>query len=102
MYIWSWRGYLMATASVTSKGQITIPISIREELGLTAGVRVDFIKNENGDYVIKPKKGSIMNLKGMFKWTGKPVTIEEMNETIAQGWAGELTFGDEAGSHGGH
>jgi hypothetical protein len=35
-----------------------------------------------------------MDLKGCAKWTGKPITIEEMNETITQGWAGELTFED--------
>jgi AbrB family looped-hinge helix DNA binding protein len=85
----------MATASVTSKGQITIPIEVREDLGIKAGDRISFLKNERGEYVIKPKTGSIMDLKGMFKWTGKPVTIEEMNGTIAQGWAGELTLADE-------
>jgi antitoxin PrlF len=73
----------MATAAVTSKGQITIPIEVREELGLKAGDRIEFVKGEEGRFFIQPKKGSIMNLRGMFKWTGKPVTIEEMNEAIA-------------------
>ena len=43
---------------------------------------------------MKAKTGSIMNLRGCVKWTGNPVTIEEMNETIAKGWAGEITFDD--------
>jgi len=73
----------MATAAVTSKGQITIPIEVREELGLKAGDRIEFVKSEEGKFFIQPKKGSIMNLRGMFKWTGPPVTIEEMNEAIA-------------------
>jgi antitoxin PrlF len=84
----------MATAALTSKGQITIPIEVREDLGLKTGDRVAFLKSENGEYILKAKKGSLMNLKGCVKWTGKPVTIEEMNETIAKGWAGELTFED--------
>ena len=73
----------MATAAVTSKGQITIPIEVREELGLKAGDRIEFVKSEEGKFFIQSKKGSIMNLRGMFKWTGPPVTIEEMNEAIA-------------------
>jgi hypothetical protein len=35
-----------------------------------------------------------MDMLGCIQWTGKPVTIEEMNETIAKGWAGLLTFED--------
>jgi AbrB family looped-hinge helix DNA binding protein len=84
----------MATASVTSKGQITIPAEVRKDLGLKTGDQVSFIKGENGEYILKPKTGSIMDMEGILKWTGKPVTIEEMNETIAKGWAGELTFDD--------
>jgi AbrB family looped-hinge helix DNA binding protein len=84
----------MATAAVTSKGQITIPAEVREDLGLKAGDRVSFIKGENGEYILKAKTGSIQDVKGMWKWTGKPATIEEMNEVIAKGWAGQLTFED--------
>jgi AbrB family looped-hinge helix DNA binding protein len=74
----------MATASVTSKGQITIPIEVREELGLKTGDRIEFVRNEDGRYFIEPKKGSVVNLRGIFKWTGRPITVEEMNEAIAQ------------------
>ena len=84
----------MATAALSSKGQITNPIEVRKKLGLKTGDRIGFIENENGEFVLKPKTGSIMNLKGIIKWTGKPVTIQEMNETIAKGWAGELKFDD--------
>jgi AbrB family looped-hinge helix DNA binding protein len=102
----------MASAAVTSKGQITIPAKVREDLGLKAGSRVSFIKGENGEYILKPKDGlvqpkatlvlkpktgktgSIMDMEGCIHWTGKPVTIEEMNETIAKGWAGLLTIED--------
>ncbi len=73
----------MATASLTSKGQITIPIEVREELGLKTGDRIEFVKGEDGRFFLQPKKGSIMNLRGMLKWTGKPVSVEEMNEAIA-------------------
>jgi antitoxin PrlF len=84
----------MVTAAVTSKGQITIPIEVRRKLGLKPGDRVRFIEGENGEFVLRPKTGSIMDLRGIVKWTGKPVTIEEMNKTIARGWAGELSFDD--------
>jgi len=84
----------MATAAVTSKGQITIPAEVRKKLGLKPGDRVRFVEGENGEFILRPKTGSIMDLEGCVHWTGKPVTIEEMNETIAKGWAGLLTFED--------
>ncbi len=84
----------MTTAAVTSKGQITIPIEVRVKLGIKPGDRVRFVENENGEIVLKAKTGSIMDLRGMWKWTGKPATIEEMNEVIAKGWSGQLTFED--------
>lgn len=85
---------MMASAAVTSKGQITIPVEVRKKLGLKPGDRVNFYEGEHGEYILRPKTGSLKDLKGCMHWTGKPVTIEEMNETIAKGWAGLLTFED--------
>jgi len=84
----------MTSLRITSKGRITIPIAVRKKLGLKPGTRVWFIENENGEYVMKVRTGSFMNLRGMFKWTGKPVTIEEMNEAIAQVGACEPRYED--------
>jgi len=84
----------MYTATVNSKGQITIPAEVRKDIGLKTGDWLWFIKGERGEYILKHKTGSIMDLLGCIHWTGKPVTIEEMNETIAKGWSGQLTFED--------
>jgi len=84
----------MATAALTSKSQITIPIEVRKKLGLKPGDRVRFVEGENGEFILKPKSKSIMDLAGIAHYSGPPVTIEEMNKTTAQGWAGELTFDD--------
>lgn len=85
----------MATASITSKCQITIPLEVRRKLGLKPGDQVLFDEGPNGTYTFAPKKQSIMDLYGAGKWDGPPVSIEEMNRTIEQGWAGMLEDEDE-------
>jgi AbrB family looped-hinge helix DNA binding protein len=55
----------MATAAVTSKGQITIPLEVRKKLGIKAGDRIGFIEGEHGEFILKPKTGSIKDLKGL-------------------------------------
>lgn len=75
----------MASATITSKGQITIPVRVREALGLGAGDRVEFVEIDKGRFAIIPATRSIRELKGLFRDTRrKPVTIEEMNAAIAR------------------
>ncbi len=74
-------------AAVTSKGQITIPVEVRRRHGIHIGDIVDFVENEQGELVLRQKKGSIMELAGALKWSGPPLTIEEMNKVIEEGWA---------------
>ena len=45
----------MASATVTSKGQVTIPVGVRSDLGLKTGDRVEFVFNEStGLYELVP------------------------------------------------
>lgn len=75
----------MPTATVTSKGQITLPIKVRTALSLDAGDRVEFIETEKGRFVMIPVTRSVRELKGMFyDKRRKPVSIEEMNEAIGR------------------
>jgi antitoxin PrlF len=75
----------MVMATMTSKGQITVPKEVRDALGLKAGTRVSFIRDASGDYLIRAKTGSIRDLRGMLKWDGPPVSVEDMNDGIAAG-----------------
>ncbi len=79
----------MATATVTSKGQITIPAKVRDALGIDSGDRVEFVPMEEGGFAIIPANKSIHDLKGMLAKPGKPVSIKQMNKAIARGWAGK-------------
>lgn len=74
----------MTTATMTSKGQVTIPAEIRKKLRLHAGSKIDFVENDAGETVMRAKSGDIRKLYGIVKYDGPPLSIEEMDEAIAQ------------------
>lgn len=71
----------MTFATVTSKGQVTIPLRVRAELGLRPGPRLAFVPTGTGGYEIRA--ASIKDLKGAVTRSAQPVGIDEMNEAIA-------------------
>ena len=74
----------MAIATLTSKGQITIPAAVREALGVGTGDRVEFVEVEPGRFEIIAATRSVTSLKGMFGKPAKTVSIDQMNAAIAR------------------
>jgi AbrB family looped-hinge helix DNA binding protein len=74
----------MPAATLTSKGQITIPAAVRLALGLNAGDRVEFIQTTEGAFAIVASTNSVTALKGLVRRPSRPVSIEDMNEAIAE------------------
>jgi AbrB family looped-hinge helix DNA binding protein len=72
----------MPSTTVTSKGQVTIPKAVRDELGLRAGDRVAFRVLEDGTVVVEPETVELLDLKGILKPMRKGITIAEMDEVI--------------------
>lgn len=73
----------MATATLTSKGQITIPVQVRAALGLETGDRVEFVEMEDGKFSIMAASKTVLDLKGLIRAPAKVVSIEDMNRAIA-------------------
>ena len=73
----------MPSATLTSKGQITIPIEVRTALGVSLGDRIDFIEVEKGRFLIVPATCSVRELQGIIPKPNRAVSIEEMNGAIA-------------------
>ena len=72
----------MPAATITSKGQITIPQAVRVELGLHAGTKVDFVRVGDGFHLV-PLRSDAKSLKGRFAGrVAKPVSIEAMEQAI--------------------
>jgi antitoxin PrlF len=72
----------VSEATITSKGQVTIPADIRKALGLSAGERVVFTRLDDGATVVmRAKTRSILELKGMLKPAPgqRKVPVEDMN-----------------------
>ncbi|HWG71893.1 MAG TPA: AbrB/MazE/SpoVT family DNA-binding domain-containing protein [Steroidobacteraceae bacterium] len=74
----------MSAATLTSKGQITIPVEVRQALRIDSGDRVEFVEVEPGRFEMVPATRSVKDLKGMFGKPSKVVSIEEMNRAIAR------------------
>ncbi len=73
----------MPTASISSKGQVTIPAVVRETLHVGTGDRVEFVEIEPGRYEFVAATRPVSALKGMFGKPAKTVSVEQMNAAIA-------------------
>ncbi len=75
----------MPTATLTSKGQITLPREVREYLHLAEGDRVEFLINPAIGVQLRTVTGSVRDLFGMLHRPGmRAVSIEEMDDAIGR------------------
>ncbi len=70
----------MAVATMTSKGQLTVPLEVRRKLGLQPGDKVQFTLQSDGALLRPERKHGIEALFGMLSGTGIHMTVEEMHE----------------------
>jgi antitoxin PrlF len=74
----------MTTATITSKGQVTIPKDVRTRLGIDTGDRVEFVEIQDGVFQIVAATQDVQALKGIVPKPNKPVTVEAMKQAIAE------------------
>lgn len=82
----------MTILTVTAKGQVTLRKELLEHLGVEPGQKLAVEKLPGGGLNVRAerKTGTISDLVGMLKRPGQPrLSIEEINEAIADGWAGK-------------
>jgi AbrB family looped-hinge helix DNA binding protein len=82
----------IASAKVTSKGQITLPVELRRELGLKPGDRVDFRRGSRGAIELAARTVSLLDLKGMLATDSKfsRDEIATMVDAVRSGRAGHV------------
>jgi bifunctional DNA-binding transcriptional regulator/antitoxin component of YhaV-PrlF toxin-antitoxin module len=83
---------MTTTLTVTTKGQVTLRKDVLKHLGVEPGskIEVDLLPNGRAELRAVKKTGSIADFIGCLYEPGtKALTIEEINEAIEKGWAGE-------------
>jgi len=75
----------MAVATLTSKGQVTIPVEVRRKLRLKPGDRIDFVVEAGGEVRLKAKKRPLADLLGVLRGAAKrPLSVEQMHDAILE------------------
>jgi bifunctional DNA-binding transcriptional regulator/antitoxin component of YhaV-PrlF toxin-antitoxin module len=78
--------------TVTAKGQVTLRKDVLVHLGVEPGSKISVDKLPDGrvEFRAAPAEGSIEAIFGLLKQADGPtLSIEEMNQVIAEGWAGK-------------
>ncbi len=72
----------MPQSKVTSKGQVTIPVQMRNDLKIDAGDVLEFVKVADGRYEVMVANSKISDIKGLFGRARKNVSLDEMRNAI--------------------
>ena len=76
----------MASATITSIGQVTIPKEVRDALQVHAGDVIDFRREGDGSFRVQARKVHASSLAGILRRKGhRRVSVEEMDAAIAEG-----------------
>lgn len=75
----------MVTATITSKGQVTIPKGVRDSLHLHSGDLIEFIVHNQSEATLKPLTKSVDEVFGRLHRPGRPArSVDEMNSAVAR------------------
>ncbi len=74
----------MASAKLTSKGQITIPKTVRDALGVQPGDRIAFTIRHDGTVTVAADTIDVRSLRGRLKSDVRGVTVDAMQDAIRQ------------------
>jgi AbrB family looped-hinge helix DNA binding protein len=83
------RGKALPTSTLTSKGQLTLPKEIREHLDVHEGDRLEFRMDRQGRVWLEPATQDLMKLRGLLGPVQRARTLEEMDDAIGRGAAGD-------------
>jgi antitoxin PrlF len=72
-------------ATVTSKGQVTLPAEARKRLGITPGSKLEFIIIDQEKMEVIPVVETVTSLKGMVPKPKKTLSLVDMDKAIAKG-----------------
>ena len=70
----------MELAKITSKGQITLPISIRKELNLKDGSKVAFIEKDGVYILVNPVTLAINDVRKAFEGEAERLNLKDEND----------------------
>lgn len=75
-------------ATITSKGQVTIPKQIRDRLGLDEGTEIEFILKDDGTITVQPKKPAMEQLRDVQQTLSKhDIDIDAMIRDSKKAWS---------------
>ena len=75
-------------ATVTSKGQVTIPKRIRDALGLTEGAEIEFVLEDDGSLRVRPRESAMERLRRVQESLSEyDVDLEAMREESKRAWS---------------
>ena len=74
----------MTAATITSKGQTTIPKDVRDRLDLRPGDRVEFVVRDDGTALVIPVKSRLADLKGCLPPPERALTLEQLDDAVGE------------------